>query len=556
MALRTLVLGRKINERKKDLENLYAEKRNIEQEAHEVEDALNELDENSTEEEKNVVDEKATELDKKQSKNETEILSAEEEIRSWENEIAELRTKIESAAKTPNKPNERKDIKVMQTRKFFNLNSEERDAFFRIDEVRTFLTKFREKGLEASSEKRSINGAELGIPTAFLDIIRENIMSYSKLINRVRLRTVNGKARQTIMGTIPEAVWTEMCAAINEINFNINDVEVDGYKVGALIFICRSLLEDSTDIDLAYEIVEGLLIALGSAIDKAILYGLGTKMPLGIAVRLAQTSAPSDYPQQARPWENLSTHLVTIPTSATGIEFFKEIVKAGGLIKGKYSRGIKFWAMNESTYTKIKVEGMNANAAGQIVSITEGVMPVAGGDIIILSDDIIPNDNIIAGYGDLYLLAEREGSNIARSDEYRFGEDQVAFKGTARYDGIPVIPEAFIAIGIGSAPVTSATFAGDKANDATLAEVLIGNGTLVPTFKSSTYAYTATVTTAEEIITAVPNQVSAKIDMQFDEKRITNNQKVKVAAGKHNLVITVKNGLSKLTYTVEITKGA
>lgn len=556
MALRTLVLSKKIEERKKYLDSLNITKRNLEQQAKECEESLNELDENSTDEERKIVEDEADRLDTEITKNDTEITTVEEEIRSWENEVTELRKKAESAAKTPNKAIERKDIKTMQTRKFFNLNSEERDVLFKMDEVRTFLTKFREKGLAVSNEKRSINGAEIGIPNVFLDIIRENITGYSKLINRVRLRTVNGKARQTIMGTIPEAVWTEMCAAINEINFNINDVEVDGYKVGALIFICRSLLEDSSDIDLAYEIVEGLLIALGSAIDKAILYGIGTKMPLGIAVRLAQTSAPSDYPQQARPWENLSSHLITIPTETTGIEFFKEIVKAGGLIKGKYSRSVKLWAMNESTYTKIKIEGMNANAAGQVVSITEGVMPVAGGDIIILSDDIIPNNNIIAGYGDLYLLAEREGSNIARSDEYRFGEDQIAFKGTARYDGIPVIPEAFIAIGIGSVPVTSATFAGDKANDATLADILIGGVTLAPNFKATEYIYTATITNAEDVITAVPNQSSAKLDIKFDSKQITNNQKIKFAAGKHNLVITVKNGLSKLIYTVEITKEA
>ena len=92
---------------------------------------------------------------------------------------------------------------------------------------------------------------------------------------------------------------------------------------------------------------------------------------------------------------------------------------------------------------------MNFNAAGAIVSVQDGTMPVAGGDIIVLSDDVIPDNNIVAGYGELYLLAERAGSEFARSDEYRFAEDQVAFKGTARYDGQPVIAEGFIAIGPG-----------------------------------------------------------------------------------------------------------
>lgn len=554
MALKALVLSKKIQERKKDLEALNITKRNLEQQAKECEESLNELDENSTEEERKVVEDEAERIDSESSENEAEIKAAEEEIRSWESEIEELRSKTNSIPRESKLPNERKDIKNMQTRKFFNLTSEERNELFASEEVRTFLKDFREKGLAASTQNRAISGAQLGIPTVLLDIIRENIINYSKLINRVRLRSVNGKSRQIVMGTIPEAVWTEMCAAINEIDFGFNQVEVDGYKLGALIYICKATLEDSSDIDLAYEIVEALLISLGIGIDKAILYGYGTKMPLGIAVRLAQTSEPSDYPQQARPWEDLSSHLITIDESVTGINFFKEIVKAGGLTKGKYSRSTKFWAMNESTYTNIKIQGMTANAEGKIVTIEEGIMPVAGGDIIILSDDIIPDNNIIAGYGDLYLLAERAGSNIERSDDYRFAEDQVAFKGTARYDGTPVIPEAFVAIGIGAAPITSATFAGDKANDATLADLVIGEESLSPVFNSAKYDYTVTAANADATISAVPSQAGAQIEMTFDDKKIVNNQNVKFTKGSHKLVITVNKGLSTITYTVNITK--
>ncbi|GFI71517.1 hypothetical protein IMSAG250_00722 [Clostridiales bacterium] len=528
-------------------------KRNLEQQAKECEESLNELDENSTEEERKIVEDEAERIDTESSENDAAILEAEEEIRSWEREITELRSKMEAKPiLTPDQ--NRKEIKEMNTRKFFNLTAEERSQIFASDEVRSFLKDFREKGLEASNQKRTISGAQLGIPTVFLDIIRENIINYSKLINRVRLRSVNGKSRQIVMGTIPEAVWTEMCAAINEIDFGFNQVEVDGYKLGALIYICRATLEDSSDIDLAYEIVEALLVSLGIGIDKAILYGLGTKMPLGIAVRLAQTSEPSDYPQQARAWENLNSHLITIDSSITGIDFFRQIVAAGGLTKGKYSRSTKFWAMNESTYTMIKIQGMNANAEGKIVTIEEGIMPVAGGDIIVLSDDIIPDNNIIAGYGDLYLLAERAGSNIERSDEYRFAEDQVAFKGTARYDGVPVIPEGFVVIGIGAAPITSATFAGDKANDATLSDLIIGDETLSPTFNPAKYDYTLAASKASATVNAVASQTGAQIKMQFDNNLIANGQNIKFTAGEHTLTVKVSKGLSTLTYTVKISK--
>lgn len=55
---------------------------------------------------------------------------------------------------------------------------------------------------------------------------------------------------------------------------------------------------------------------------------------------------------------------------------------------------------------------------------------------------------------------------MAQSEHVRFIDDQTVFKATARYDGRPVFGEAFVAIGIGAAPVMTATFAPDKANEA------------------------------------------------------------------------------------------
>lgn len=90
-------------------------------------------------------------------------------------------------------------------------------------------------------------------------------------------------------------------------------------------------------------------------------------------------------------------------------------------------------------------------------------MPVIGGDIEVLS--FIPDNVIIGGYFDLYLLAERAGEKFAQSEHVRFIQDQTVLKGTARYDGKPVIAEAFVAIGIkGTTPNATMSFAPDTAN--------------------------------------------------------------------------------------------
>lgn len=553
MALKAIMLRRSIDKKTEELNNLRAKDAEFATREAELETAINEAD---TAEAEQAVSEEVEKFEGEKEAHEAEKKRLQEEIDGLEAELKELEDKQDGIPGDEGGPENRegkeRSKRTMDRRKFFGMDMQERQAFVANKNVQAFLERVRQIGMAENMSKRAVTGADLTIPTEILDLIRENIMDYSKLIRRVRLRPVSGKARQTVMGTIPEAVWTEMCAKLNEIDFGFTQTEVDGYKVGGVIYICRATLEDS-DLDLAAEIIEALAIAIGIALDKAILYGLGTKMPLGIVTRLAQQSAPANYPATARPWQDLhSTHLVTIESTDTGLEFFKAIVTAGGLAANKYARGVKFWAMNETTYTKIKVEAMNFNAAGAIVSVQDGTMPVAGGDIIVLSDDVIPDNNIVAGYGELYLLAERAGSEFARSDEYRFAEDQVAFKGTARYDGEPVIAEGFIAIGLGAAPQTSMAFAGDTANDATLEELDLGSA-LTPTFAPNKYEYTLSTTSATVTAEAIATQDAAQIVMTYDGKKVRNGGTLTLADTK-DLMVTVTNGLGKQTYTVSITK--
>ena len=546
MALRALIIGKKLMEARGRLEKLREKDEEFQTREAELEEAISEAE--SEEDQEKLVEEFETEKD-----------AHEEEKKKLEEEISDMESELEEIAKEPaarmkkQVKEKRGESRTMETRKkFFGMDAQERDAFFANEEVKEFLQRARDLAIQ----KRTITGAELTIPTQVLELIRENVENYSKLVNRVRVRYVSGKARQNVMGAFPGAVWTEACASLNELSFGFTQTELDGYKVGGIIYICIATLEDS-DYDLASEIITALGAAIGIALDKAILYGTGVKMPLGIVSRLAQDSQPSDYPTVSRPWEDLSgTNLITI-SGKTGLALFQELAKSTKVIKGKYSRGVKFWAMNESTYTDLMVEAMSINAAGAIVSAQGATMPVVGGDIVVLSDDIITDGNIIVGYGDLYLLAERAGSSFARSDEYRFADDQVAFKGTARYDGAPIIAEGFAAIGIGSAPATDATFPGDTANDTTLTDLSIGSLSLSPTFNPETLSYTATATAASDAVTANPTQARAKVTLTYNGKNYPNGGSVKWLADStaHPLEIVVENGVSVRTYTVQVTKG-
>lgn len=454
MAIKALMLRKKIDDKKKLLDGLREKDADFETREAELEAAIAEAE---TEEEKATVEESVNAFASEQEAHNNAKGDLEREIGELEQQLSEEETRAKTAASKPDET--RKDEKTMNTRtKFFGMNAQEREAFIGRSDVKDFLQRTR----ELAGQKRAVSGADLLIPTVVLDLIRENVEQYSKLYKHVYVRAVPGHARQNIMGAIPEGVWTEMCASLNELNLSFSNAEVDGYKVGGFIAVCNSILEDADDLNLATEIISVLGQAIGLALDKAILYGTGTKMPLGIVTRLAQASKPDAYPTTARAWTDLHTSNLIAITGKTDLALFKAMVEATGALKK--GTGAKFWAMNEKTKTKLIANALSINAAGALVTGMQDTMPVIGGAIETL--EFIPDDVIVGGYGQRYLLAERAGASIAQSEHVRFIEDQTVFKGTARYDGLPVIPEAFVAIGIGGvAPTaTAVSFATDTAN--------------------------------------------------------------------------------------------
>lgn len=459
MALKTLMLRKKIDTRKKEYEALLAKDSEFEARNAELEKAIEEAE---TEDEQETVREAVEGFEAEKSEHEKTKTDLEKEIRELEAEMEELEKKMEdpapAPAPAPADPEERKEKKEMKTRKFFGMNEREMNEFITREDVKNSLENVR----TCIREKRAVTNVGLTIPTVMLGLIRENILEYSKLYKYVALRQVNGEGRAVIMGTIPEAVWTECCANLNELDLTFADVELNCWKVAGYFAVCNANIEDS-DIDLAAEILTALGQAIGLALDKAILYGTGTRMPLGVVTRLVQTQAPADYPATARTWANLSATNVVALGDVTGTALVKAIVESFGAAKGKYSRGEKVFVMNEATYTKLAASTIATTAEGLIVAGVTDRMPVIGGIIEVL--DFIPDNVIIGGYFDLYILAERAGTRFATSEHVRFLNDQTIFRGIARYDGQPAIAEGFVAMAIGTTKPTAAmTFAPDTAN--------------------------------------------------------------------------------------------
>lgn len=460
MALKVLMLRKKLNDARKALDVLRAKDAEFATRETELEKSIEEA---QSDEERTAVEEEVETFTTEKATHEKEKGDLERQIEELESDLAA--EEAAQATDPENKPEEREEKTDMHTRSriFAGMTSEQRTAMFTRDDVKAWIGEIRAH----IKEKRELTNVGLTIPEVLLGVLRQNIEDYSKLLKYVTSRPVSGTGRQVIMGGVLEAIWTECCANLNEMSLGFNDVEVDCYKIGGYFKICNSTLEDS-DIDLAGEVLTAIGQGIGYALDKAILYGKNaaghSKMPLGVVSRLAQTSQPDNYPATARPWVDLhSTNILTIANSVTGVALFQTILLDSGVISDKYATRESVWVMNKTTYNFLKAQGLSINAAGAIVSGMEGSMPVVGGNVETL--DFVPNYVIIGGHFENYLLAERAGKKFAQSEHAFFLQDQTAFKGTARYDGQPVIPEAFAVIGInGTSPDADMDFASDNAN--------------------------------------------------------------------------------------------
>lgn len=535
--LKQLIITRKLNDLKKKLDELRGKdadfatrKAAMKTREEELEVAINEITDETPKEDQEAVDQSVTEfetdktaLETEEGENETAKKNLEEEIQNLQKELDELNNR---AATPPKKDEKRRDEKYMKNRNIFG---EGLNNLISREDVKEFLTRTR----DYIGQKRAVSGADLTIPEVMLDLLRDNLHRYSKLISKIRLKPVKGKARQNIAGTIPEGIWTETVAKLNELALSFSQVEVDGYKVGGFIPIPNATLEDS-DENLASEIMDALGQAIGLAVDKAILFGTGTKMLLGIATRLAQTSEPSDWDENAPDWTDLHTNnlLKINGASMTDVTFFANLIAALGTAKANYSTGNKFWAMNEKTWNTIVAKSITFNAAGALVASQNKTMPIIGGDVVIL--DFIADNNIIGGYGDLYLLAERAGASMAVSDQVLFLDDITVFKGTARYDGKPVFGEGFVMVNIANAsPTTSVTFGSDVANTVATPTALPISGTYTGAQSVDLYCSTPGATIYYTTDGSVPSTSKTKY-----------NGPVAIASTKTIKAIAVKDGLT------------
>lgn len=199
MALKQLILNKKITERNAQITQLRADETKLKDEEKELEVAV---DEAKTDEDVKLVEESADELEKKIQENADEMAKLEKEKTDLEAQLAAIEDEQPEVKTDDEKENgeQRKMAKQITTR-----NANEvmtiRESL-KIEEVRSFYQNLA----NAMQEKRSLTGAEKVVPLEVIDRIESKLGDYSTLLQEVTVEKIGGTGRAVIAGDIPQAI--------------------------------------------------------------------------------------------------------------------------------------------------------------------------------------------------------------------------------------------------------------------------------------------------------------------------------------------------------------
>lgn len=468
MALKVLLLRSRLAPLQTELQTLETTRDGFAAREAELE---HDIAEAQTDEERSVVEAAVNAFEQERSANAADITRVQQaidaindEIRSLEN--AQTPPPAPQPGNDPGATNHKRSVQPMPIidteRRWFGLTYQQRDALLAQDSTKEFLQRFR----QLRAQQNSATGAELGIPTEFMQILRDLTYQNSKLWPYVHSESIRGNARQNIVGTGAEAVWSEMLANINEITLDFTQLEMDGYMLAGYMAISNAVLQDDSDLQLLTSILNAMGEANARAMDKAIVYGTGKKMPVGFITRLAASTKPDWWNNDQGEFTDLhSSNILKLDIDSTsGASFFGTLIESLGIADPKYSDGRVFWVMNRKTHIKLMAKALAFDASAALAAGINNTFPIIGGDIVEL--EFMADNDIAGGFGSLMRMVEREGMSITSSDIPLFLRNMTVFRSIGRYDGKPARGEAFVLVNFhNTQPTASISFAPDLANE-------------------------------------------------------------------------------------------
>lgn len=415
--LKQLKIQKALEIKRQKLKDIETKAADILKRSEETQTALGEA---ATEEDLNLLETEITGIEKEIADNEAEKKTVEDEIAALETELEDVQEradKTKQQQQTRSKGANEGMVNRLEVRELLKTGE-----YYKRSDVVDFYDKFK--------NLRAVTGGELTIPEVVVNRIMEILGDYSTLYPLVDKIRIKGTARIIIDTDTTPASWVEQNAAlpVGDVG-TLATIDFDGFKVGKITFVDNYLLQDSV-INLDTYIAQKIARAIALALDIAILNGTGAagKQPTGIIPSIPVANQ------------------VSVAGNAALVEFVKPI----GLIDtGLDSVGEVVAVMKRSTYYNhflefsINVDG-NGNVVGRLPNLTRP--DILG--IRVVFNNSMAEDEVLYGDFQMYTLVERENIAVDSSDQVRFVEDQMAFRGKGRFDGKPTKADAFVLVTI------------------------------------------------------------------------------------------------------------
>ena len=420
MALRQLLISKKIEQRKNALAELLIQEEELQKRSEALETAATEA---QTDEELAVVEEEVGKLEAQKGELEQKKSKLQGEIAELEAELEQLNAKppadeVRSANQQRGESQVAKEYHISQVRRML-----ETGEYYNLPEVREFYEKFK--------NLRAVSGGELTIPNVIINRILDIVGDYTTLYPRVDKIRVSGTARILIDTDTTPAQWIEMKDPIPTGDVGtITNVDFDGFKLGKVVFVDNYLLQDSI-INIDDYVVRKIARALAKALDLAILKGQGAtqKQPDGIIPKIPAENQKTVVADN-KLLVNVLKHVSLVDT---GDDSYGEIVIV---------------MKRQTFYNRFLEFTINVNAQGNVVGKLPNLTQPDLCGLPVIFNQNMDLDEVLIGVLEQYTMVIREDITIDRSEHVKFVEDQMAFRGKGRFDGKPVRPEAFALVTI------------------------------------------------------------------------------------------------------------
>ena len=419
MALRTLVLNKRIREKRERLTQLEATREELRSRETQLE---SDIEAAQTDEERAAVDEAIETFDREQNENNEQISAIEGEIADLERELEQAESSQNRAANQQQKHREEWRRPSEEGKRHAHSEHQHARSARRAltretlihPEVRTFYESLTTM-IQTRAQNGSLSSTELVIPEIVMDRIEDRMGDYATVANEVETLNVGGTSRVILDGADPEAVWVEQSGAISQIEGGFAKVEFDGWKLAGYMAIPNDIIEDSL-INLAVYVETKLAKAIAKSRDKAILKGTGStgKQLVGIIPSLK------------------SANSVTV----TGFNLGEILSKISLVDDGEEAYGEIIAVMKRSTfYGRFLRNMITTDSAGRYV-VPDLKNPNIG--VRVVFSQYMDADKVLFGDFRRYMVTKRAALKLAASTDVKFIEDQTVIKGLERLDGKPL----------------------------------------------------------------------------------------------------------------------